>query len=64
MSEHTAENDARLCWRHWLRLYVAAFGGLLDLTGRTYPREARGILADARTCPRCTHVTPPEVEQS
>lgn len=46
---------APLCWRHELRLMIAAVGSLLDLSGRLYPKWSGEILLDARHCPRCHH---------
>jgi hypothetical protein len=43
-----------MCWRHQARLFWAAWGSLLDLSGREYPRLARIIHAQARDCERCT----------
>jgi hypothetical protein len=42
-----------LCWRHSFRLHVLAFGTLLDISGRLYPRLARKVFDDAHKCPDC-----------
>lgn len=47
------EGEIRLCWRHNVRMFFAAFGTLLDLSGRHYPVFARRVLDDARRCPNC-----------
>lgn len=43
----------KLCWRHSLRLFWAAWSTLLDLSGKVYMRWSRKILADAHQCERC-----------
>ena len=42
-----------MCARHQWRLFLAAYGSLLDLTGRSYARFSRVVFADARECARC-----------
>ena len=46
----------KMCRRHSVQLFVAAFGTLLDLSGRLYMKRSRAILDEARKCPKC--VTP------
>lgn len=43
-----------LCWRHRLKLYQAAFGSLMDLTGKMYVPWAKRIFAEAKLCRRCS----------
>lgn len=43
----------RLCLRHTVDLYSAAFGSLLDLTGRSYAKWSVRVLNEARACERC-----------
>lgn len=42
-----------MCLRHTFDLYLAAFGSLLDLTGKQYLRASRRILNRVRRCPKC-----------
>lgn len=42
-----------LCWRHETRLILVAFGSLLDLTGKIYPKAGMLVLGQARDCKRC-----------
>ena len=42
-----------MCWRHSLRLFFAAYGSLLDITGRSYLRFSRRVLDDAVDCEAC-----------
>lgn len=42
-----------LCWKHTGLLYEAAFGSLLDLTGRMYVRRSKAVFEASRECPKC-----------
>lgn len=45
----------RLCWRHELAMFWAAWSTLLDLTGRMYWPASQKVLSKADKCPRCTY---------
>jgi hypothetical protein len=42
-----------MCFKHSCELFVAAYGCLLDLTGKEYLRRSKIILARSRQCSKC-----------
>lgn len=49
MSKHRM----KVCFKHEFQLFVAAFGTLLDLSGKTYLIYGRRILDRTWDCPNC-----------
>lgn len=43
----------KLCARHSFRLFLNAFGTLLDLSGKLYPKWSAETLSSARECEAC-----------
>lgn len=48
-------HKGQLCWRHQLALFWAAWGNLLDLTGRKYALAGNEVLWRAHKCSQCSY---------